>query len=153
MDPNALRVHRAKNMVDGSVLASAIKRLKTDQQGTFAFAVDHVLQRAELAIELLDVFGSLLFAFVFGSEIGSTFLRMTLQPGLTRNSLEYFIGFPSPDEVCTVLPGVASIKAPFCCCQPPSVDPSIQANRSLSFIIYPFSRPPRQTQPIRTHPD
>ena len=37
MDTRSLRVHRAQDMIDGSVLAGGIQRLQADQKGALVF--------------------------------------------------------------------------------------------------------------------
>jgi hypothetical protein len=55
MDARALRVHGAKHVVDGSVLAGGIQRLQANQQAALVLSVEKILQFTQFPVEFFDL--------------------------------------------------------------------------------------------------
>ena len=55
MNPRTLRVHRAQDVIDGSVFAGGIQCLQADEQGSLVLSVKKILQFPQLPVEFLNL--------------------------------------------------------------------------------------------------
>jgi hypothetical protein len=64
-----LRVERAENVTDGTILSGGIHPLKHDEQRTLVLGVQEILQVAEPAIVTLHFAGRCSLVFVFSRKV------------------------------------------------------------------------------------
>jgi len=71
-DMAAIRIHRPNDMLDDSILAASIEGLEDDEQRTFSFGEEVLLEIAHLLAQFFDLFQRfmlLVFAFVAWIEV------------------------------------------------------------------------------------